>query len=329
MSTEVLRRCQPVHENASRAVSLALLVIVGSVLGFALPGSIVAEEADAAPNPIPILSLSLFPSQLRATVTQSQLGAVTFSGNATVEKMPYLERVSVTLQAVVNTGWPVVISPQTMVFVQSGTQKFHLTVIVPPATSSLVSGSVIVTGTAKVTGLAPIVATAGGVVTVAQYYKLRIEAESPLREVKPGDITFNVVNIYNDGNGLDTFELEIENNKDLVEKQWTVLLASTDVGVAQDEYAIVKITAQSPQKWSVYSKEIETITIKVTSSEGRAKNMIYTKTYPIFIYLKGTHIPGFDPFLAILAIAFGTVVFKGTHDRNGGPTTPGDLLRGL
>ncbi len=319
MSTEVLRRCQPVHESARRAVSLALLVIVGSVLGFALPGSIVAEDADAAPNPIPILSLSLFPSQLRATVTQSQLGAVTFSGNATVDKMPYLERVTVTLQAVVNTGWPVIISPTTIAFIAPRTQKFSVTVIVPPAQSSLITGSVIVTGTARVPGLSPIVSQAQGVVTVAQYFKLRIEAEAPLREVKPGEITFNVVNVYNDGNGQDTFELEIENNKDLAEKQWTVLLGSTDISVLQDEYMPVRITAQTPQKWTIYKKQIETITIKVTSAEGRAKNMLYTKEYPIFIYMKGTHIPGFDPFLAIIAIAFAMVVFKGANDRSGRP----------
>jgi hypothetical protein len=319
MRRRILAMCGPDGDRPKRGILIALLVLIGPIAGFALPDALVSEEAEAAPNPIPILSLSLFPSQLRATVTQSQLGAVTFSGNATVEKMPYLERITVTLQAVVNTGWPVVISPQTMAFVQSGTQRFQVTVIVPPATSSLISGNVIVTGSAKATGLAPIVSSASGVVTVSQYYKLRIEAEAPLREVKPGEITFNVVNVYNDGNGLDTFELSISNNKELVERQWTVLLSSTDVGVAQDEYVPVKITAQSPQKWTLYKKEIETITIEVTSAEGRTRNVLYTKTYPIFIYLKGTYIPGFDPFLAILAITFALVVFKGARDRNGRP----------
>jgi hypothetical protein len=319
MKRRILAMSGPDQDRPVRGTLLAILVLAGSIVGFAMPGALVTEEADAAPNPIPILSLSLFPSQLKATVTQSQLGAVTFHGNATVEKMNYLERVTVTLQAVVNTGWPVVISPQTMPFVQSSTQQFQVTVIVPPATSSLISGNVIVTGSAKAAGLAPVVSSASGVVTVAQYYKLRIEAEAPLREVKPGEITFNVVNVYNDGNGLDTFELSIANNKELVEKQWTVLLGTTDVGIAQDEYAAVKITAQTPQRWTVYKKEIETITVEVTSAEGRTRNVLYTKTYPIFIYLKGSYIPGFDPFLAILAIAIGMVVVKGAHDRRSGP----------
>jgi hypothetical protein len=297
-----------------RATLLVAIFMVSVFFGFAVPHLPVMEEADAAPNPIPILSLSLFPSQLQAKVTQSQLGAVTFGGNATVEKIQGIERVTVTLQAVVNTGWPVVLSPQTIPFINPRTERFQVTVIVPPATSSLITGNVIVTGSAKAPGLAPIVASASAVVTVAQYFKLRIEAEAPLREVKPGEITFNVVNVYNDGNGQDTFELEIENNKDLVKKQWTVLLGSTDISIQQDEYMPVKITAQTPQKWTIYKKQIETITIKVTSAEGRAKNLLYTKTYPIFIYMKGTYIPGFDPFLVVIAFAFIAVVFKRRQD---------------
>ncbi len=263
-----------------------------------------AEEAEAAPNPIPILSLSLFPSQLQAKITQAQLGAVTFGGNATVEKMARVERVTVTLTAVVNTGWPVVISPSTMAFINPGTQRFQVTVIVPPSTSSLLTGNVIVTGNAKAPALAPVVAAASAVVTVSQFFDLTIEAEQPLRQVKPGELTYNVINVYNEGNGQDTFELEIENNEKLVEDQYTVLLGSTDITVQQDEYQPVRITVQTPQQWTLYKKQMTQLVVKVTSSEARAKNLLYTKTYPLYLYMKGYYIPGFEPFLAILAFAF-------------------------
>jgi hypothetical protein len=300
----VLRDPERPHEERARHRAVVLIVLMmGSVLfGLSMPGSNFTEDVEAAPNPIPILSLSLFPSQLQAKVTQSQLGAVTFGGNATVEKMPNIQRVTVTLQAVVNTGWPVVISPQTIAFVNPRTERFTVSVIVPPATSSTLTGNVMVTGTAKAPGLAPVVASASAVVTIAQYFKLRIEAEQPLREVKPGEITFNTVTVYNDGNGQDTFELEIENSKQLAKDQWTVLLGSTDVSILQDEYAVIKITAQTPQKWRLYAKEIHTITVKVTSAEGRSKNLLYAKDYPLFLYMKGTYIPGFSPLLVIIAI---------------------------
>jgi hypothetical protein len=297
-----------------RATLLVALFLVSALTGFVLNPAPFVEEAEAAPNPIPILSLALYPTQLQAKVTQSQLGAVTFGGNATVEKISGIERVTVTLTAVVNTGWPVVISPSTIAYINPDTVKFTVTIIVPPGTSSLTTGNVMVSGTATAPIISPVVANAGAVVTIAQYFKMRIEAESPLREVKPGDLTYNVVNVYNDGNGMDTFELEIENLKDLVKDQWTVLLGSTDISVPQEEYSPVKITAQTPQEWRLWAKEINSIIIECTSFEARAKNELYSKSYPLYIYMRGYHIPGFDPFMVIIAFAFIAVVFKRRTD---------------
>jgi hypothetical protein len=144
------------------------VLVTAAVLAVVLSGTVPVHRDDlvrAAPNPIPILSLSLSPSQLEAHVTDTELGAVTFTGNATVEQLQLMSS-TVTLQAVVNTGWPVVLSPQTIPFDGPGTEKFYVTVIVPPATSSLETGTVIVTGNCKAPGLAPIVASASAVVTV-------------------------------------------------------------------------------------------------------------------------------------------------------------------
>ncbi|MCK5254294.1 MAG: hypothetical protein KAQ96_15155, partial [Thermoplasmata archaeon] len=73
-------------------------------------------------------------------------------------------------------------------------------------------------------------------------------------------------------------------------------------------------TVQTPQQWTLYKKEMNTFILKVTSSEARFKNQLYVKTYPLYIYMKGFYIPGFDPFLAVLAIAFIAVIFKRRQD---------------
>ena len=117
------------------------------------------DEVVSAPNPVAVLYLSLEPWQQKAHVTDTQLGAVTFNGTATVEMLPRMS-CTVTLQVVVNTGWPAVIDPQTISFSGSGSASFLVTVIVPPNTSSLETGNVIVTGSAKVPGMAPVVASA-------------------------------------------------------------------------------------------------------------------------------------------------------------------------
>ena len=94
-----------------------------------------------------------------------------------------------------------------------------------------------------------------------------------------------------------------------------MLLGSTDITVQQEEYQPVRVTVQTPQQWTIYTKEMVALVVKVTSSEARAKNQLYSKTYPLFIYLKGYYIPGFDPFLAVLALAFVAVAFRGRLDR--------------
>jgi hypothetical protein len=190
-----------------------------------------------------------------------------------------------------------------------------VTVVLPPSTSTQIIGTVMVTGSAKVTGMAPIISTANGVVTVAQFFKLRLETESPLREVSPGDVTYNLVNVFNDGNSIDTIQVEIENIKELVDQEWTVLLGSTDVSVKADEYVPVKVTVQTSQEWRLWAKEIYPIILKATSMEAKERNEMYIKSYPVFVYMKGFHIPGFDPFMAIIALVIALVMFQGAQER--------------
>ncbi len=306
-------RDRPVH-GLSAAV-LVIIMMAGMLAGPHIAVPPVTEEAEAAANPIPIVSVLLTPGQMQAKVTDSQIGAVGFSGMVIVDKIPGIERMVVTLRAVVNTGWPVVISPMTMPFVNPGSQQFQVVVIVPPSTSSQLIGTVMVTGSGKVPGMAPIIANANGVVTVAQFFKLRLEAESPLREVSPGDITYNLVNVYNDGNSMDTIQVEIENAKDLVKEGWTVLLGSTDISVKSEEYIPVKVTVQTSQEWRLWAREIYPIILKATSQEAKERNELYIKSYPVFVYMKGYHIPGFDPFLAIIALVIALVMFQGSQEK--------------
>ncbi len=306
-------RDHPVH--GLTAAVLVIMMMAGMLAGPHLVTPSITGEADASTNPIPIVSIQLTPSQVQAHITDSQIGAVSFAGEVTVDKIPGIERLIVTLTAGVDTGWPVVISPMTMPFVNPGSRQFQVTVVVPPSTSSHIIGTLMVTGSAKAPGLAPIISTAAGVVTVAQYFKLRLETESPLREVSPGDITYNLVNVFNDGNSMDTIQVEIENIKDLVKAGWTVLLGSTDVSVKADEYVPVKVTVQTSQDWRLWAKEIYPITLKATSMEAKERNELYIKSYPVFVYMKGFHIPGFDPFMAIIALVIALVMFQGAQER--------------
>ena len=295
-----------------RATALVAIMLLSMFVGIAAP------KVEAALNPVPVLTLSLSPPQLQAKVTNAVSGSVIFSGNATVEKLSApVERVTVSLS--VTCMWPAIIDRATMVFtVSNRPQEFHVTVVVPPKTSSKEVGTLTVSGNAKAPGLALVTSSASAVITVAQFFKLSIGSDMPLKEVKPSKFTFGTINVYNEGNGLDSFELEVDNIKDLSKKEFNIIIERTAVNIDQDEYKQIKVTIQTPQKWRGYAKDFQIITIKVTSAEARNNQILYSQQYSMFVFVKGTHIPGFDPLLTILAVGMIAVSLNVRRGRSHG-----------
>ena len=165
---------------------------------------------DAALNPVPVLTLSITPCQLEASVSDTQNGPVMFWGNASVEKLSTsLLRVTVTLSA--SCIWPAIISPSTMVFTESNRpQPFTVTVVVPPKTSSLEVGTLIVSGTAKAPGIAIVTTSANAVVTVRQYFGIEGSVlGGPFEGIHAGGTVEGRLAVNNTGNGLDSVTIDL------------------------------------------------------------------------------------------------------------------------
>ena len=188
-------------------------------------------------GPIPVLTLSLIPSQLQAAVTESELGAVTFEGTATVDQMRIMTS-TVSLTAVVNAGWPVVTSPQTIEFTGPGEESFQITVIVPPATSALLTGAVRVDGSCKAPGLAPVVAACSAVVTVSPYYRGRITAPDGTVQVDGGEKQTIELTVYNDGNAYANMRIYVAQKP----KDVQISFSTTEFDLQQDESIYINVT---------------------------------------------------------------------------------------
>ena len=183
------------------------------------------------------ITLSLTPHQLQAEVTESQLGAVTFGGTATVDQMRILTS-TVRLTAVVSTGWPVVISPQTIEFTGPGEEPFQVTVIVPPATSALLAGNVRVDGACKAPGLVPVVATCSATVTVAAYYRGRITAPNANVQVDGGEKQTIELTVTNDGNAYANMRIYVAQKP----KDVQISFSTTEFDLQQDESIYINVT---------------------------------------------------------------------------------------
>jgi len=141
------------------AIAVAMTILVGAT------PVLVLLPTEAAPNPIPIVSVSLYPTQKRAEVTNEEDATVSFGGNITVEQLEWITS-QVTLTGSIDADWEISISPDSITFQGPGTVRFTASVTVPAGTNHSEKADLVVTASAKIPILAPITSTASSVVTV-------------------------------------------------------------------------------------------------------------------------------------------------------------------
>ena len=233
---------------------------------------------DALPNPVPVLTLSLTPTQLQAHVTQTQNGPVMFGGNATVEAAFGFMTVTVTLSA--SCIWPAIVSPSTMTFTSTQSQLFHVTVVVPPRTSALGIGQLIISGTAKAPGMPTATATANAVVTVDQYFVFDISTpDSTLAGAAPGRTVSGRFTINNTGNGLDSFRIALTDPSDAV----ALYSGRTSVDIQQQESAAIDFSLTVSSDATYATGTNVGISFTVTSIEAENEGTALSQTLPFLL----------------------------------------------
>ncbi|HEX9710785.1 MAG TPA: hypothetical protein VGB42_12575 [Candidatus Thermoplasmatota archaeon] len=92
-------------------------------------------QAGAAPPEPCSVDVSIDKPYVEATVSSTQPGTASTSGNYTATLPPVPERAVITITAVIDSGWPITISPSTITVSGNAgrTGTFYLTVVVPPA----------------------------------------------------------------------------------------------------------------------------------------------------------------------------------------------------
>jgi len=253
-------------------------------------------QVQGGANPIPMMSMALYPSGVVASPNDFAPGAVAVGGTLMIDKMP-AERITVIVSAYVDTGWQVQCSPSILVFASNKVTGFTVTVIVPAGTPSAQVGVLRVE--AKGQGLGFVTHAVGqAIVQVAPYYKLYLDSPLAYKEISPGSKTEFVLQILNMGNSIDTFDLLVLNYQDLATKGWTVSFSSSSVWkVGTMESKFVKVFVQAPMgfnKWSAYKAEGTVIMMQAVSQNSRDTGYIKEQTFPLIVYERGTYIPGFD-----------------------------------
>lgn len=277
------------------AGTAAFIMILGVML------ITVPEKTSASPNPVPALTVKLDPPQQEATVSESVKGSAQFTGSVKVDKLP-VERIVVGITSSVDAGWQSSCSPSSIVITDTNEHTFGVTVVVPENQPAGVVGGLKVEAQGRGGGFV-VTQQSTVIITVKPYYRLMIESDVPYREISPGSQAFFSFKVWNVGNAVDSFELEIVNLKDLVNDHWTVTLSTTQVAkVPLGEYRTVRITAQSPRDWTIWKSKPSVVNVKATSLNAKETQSIITGNFPMYAYEKGFYIPGFDPMFLLVAL---------------------------
>jgi hypothetical protein len=295
--------------------TVALVVLASLLVSLASPALGSPDDGKSPPlatsarGPLPSLELQVEPTMQQASVDQSQAGTVTFSGTVQVDQSMVLTS-TVTVSAGTNTGWPTEVDPSTFIVTGPGEETFELVVIVPPATSSLITGNVVVTANCKAPGLAPIVTQASVIVSVEQYYKTRFGVAEPYQEIERGEEATVEMLLYNDGNGMTTFRLTLEVPDDIV-----ATLSHDRIMVEQDEFAPFNVHVDVPDNARSGTHSI-VVTAEALDADG---DVVSSNSHPIHIgVLNVVEAMGLEWTVAlIVAIAVASVVSLYWLDKKG------------
>ncbi len=182
------------------------MLLVVLLMVSALPGGL--DEAEAAPNPIPITTVTLDVDNLEVRVHPYSLSMAIITGTVSVEKCGCIGRVTVKLTHDLDVGWPLRIEPRIIPFINPGDQPFRVIMIVPPGHHPL-EGKLTITGVARSPVLGPNYGSDDCRITLSPIYLSRLEIiGSPCVVGEDGEARFPV-RVWNLGTAEDVYSFDV------------------------------------------------------------------------------------------------------------------------
>ncbi len=184
-------------------------------------------------------------------VGPNQHGIIIYPGTLTCNMYGIgknIQTVIIELHASTDQGWPSTVIPNQIIFEESGSESFNVTVYIPPATSYYTSGLLVVGGSITLFpgsvryNIPPVTST----IKVNQYHGFTIRCQEPLQEIHPGEQTGFYIDINNMGNARDKFEINIINQEELETKGFKLELNPATISIPEAKNATVKLNITAP-----------------------------------------------------------------------------------
>ncbi|MGA1821064.1 MAG: choice-of-anchor T family protein [Thermoplasmatota archaeon] len=301
--------------TARIGIVLIMISMLGSLIVF------IPEEAEVEAVGSPAISISITQPKAIAHVAPGQDGIVSFSGTVTAQ-IPWSPSIQFCVVSLIAEagGWPVSTPPPLIFSKQVKTSDFKLTVQVPPTTSHMTQGQLSVSARWSYSpgAIGGTVTPTSAIIVVEQYYQFSVACENPFLEIQPGSATGFQLKLINEGNAADKLRIEILNQNDLSDAEWTVQLSQNRFEVPEKSERQLTLTLTTPKKWHIWMNKITTINLKVVSSQAETLGQPSdVAEYSLYVRQRGVGIPGFEPTFAIMALALLGAVGYRIHRKRG------------
>lgn len=230
----------------------------------------------------PTLALNLDTSMQTATVSSKAVGTVMFRGTVSLDPVPQ-NVTSIKLSASIDKGWQASCNPATILISSPTAQPFSVTVTVPAGTSSEVVGTLNVSAVGR-SNETDVRAYTQAIVSVAPYSGVKMECGQDSRQMKPGtEINFSV-QVRNDGNGLDSYDLAIVDPPQPGSDHLKVTLGSTTlVKIPPGQSKNVTVVVECPQGGVPKGERNTTFILSATSVNSRDSGILVFAQCPLHV----------------------------------------------
>ncbi len=294
-------------------LGIMLTILLGSMLSLTVG---MPDEAEAILPPSVEIKWADGQQVQEADVKPGESGLVTFSGtiSADLSAGGTFQDVKVELTGSTDQAWPVTVTPVvSMLDTNTEERPISVTVAVTAESSYYTSGQLTLTGYATAfpgTLRYPIPAVTA-TIKIEQYYRFSVGCSKPYMEVAPSErLVFNL-QIMNEGNARDKYQIEIKNLEKLSKDSWTVTLSRNQIEIPEKNEETIPIPVGTPIKFNLWINDVQNIEIVVKSvQEELNEGFTLPQSFPLTVRQRGFSTPGFEPIFLIIALAGLAVVVK-------------------
>lgn len=262
------------------------------ILLFLLPLlSVLSASGDTLDVGDPTVTIIVDEDTKNALVEPGKNGLVIFTGTIIVEPATdggASSYYKLDLRATSIQGWPVSISPSSILFMSSGgSGHFSLSVRPPAATPCTEVDTVIIDGTCTTSPgeQQSEIPEERGTILIKQYYIF--EVTCPNRQiVTGGGPVVYPFSVHNSGNGVDTFEIAVANSDSLDSHDIKVYFSSKTLTIERQKTGTFTVTVQGGEGTGGYERFA--VPIRITSEGSEAEGEAVSETEYIYVELEAS-----------------------------------------